>query len=106
MNNPLSGRQNGCFGLRRIAQRLCQHRSSGRDRWNGDLRLSRKETDEEAFFKRHEACAEAILEIPFCQGCCYTQLTDIMQEINGLLTPDRKPKMDAERVREIRKSPF
>ena len=60
-----------------------------------------KESDEEAFFARYEACTEAITEIPFCQGYCYTQLTDIMQEINGLLMPDRKPKVDVERVRQI-----
>ena len=60
-----------------------------------------KESDEEAFFARYEACTEAITEIPFCQGYCYTQLTDIMQEINGLLMPDRKPKVNIERVRWI-----
>ena len=60
-----------------------------------------KESDEEAFFSRYEACTEALMEIPFCQGYCYTQLTDIMQEINGLLLPDRRPKVDVERVRQI-----
>ena len=60
-----------------------------------------KETDEEAFFVRFEACTEAIQEISFCQGYCYTQLTDVMQEINGLLLPDRRPKVDVERVRLI-----
>ncbi len=65
-----------------------------------------KESDEESFFKRYEACTQAILDIPFCQGYCYTQLTDIMQEINGLLTPDRKPKMDVERVRRQNYNPF
>ena len=60
-----------------------------------------KESDEEAFFSRYEACTEAVMEIPFCQGYCYTQLTDIMQEINGLLLPDRRPKVDVERVRQI-----
>ena len=60
-----------------------------------------KETDEESFFARFEACTEAVQEIPFCQGYCYTQLTDVMQEINGLLLPNRKPKVDVERVRKI-----
>jgi hypothetical protein len=27
-------------------------------------------------------------------GFCYTQLTDVEQEVNGLLTFDRKPKFD------------
>ncbi len=25
-------------------------------------------------------------------GFCYTQLTDVQQEVNGLLKPDRTPK--------------
>ena len=64
-----------------------------------------KATDEEAFFARYEACTEAVINIPFCQGYCYTQLTDVMQEINGLLTPDRKPKMDVERFRKMTHNP-
>ena len=34
-------------------------------------------------------------------GFCYTQLTDTEQERNGLLTADRAPKVDPERVREM-----
>ncbi len=64
-----------------------------------------KETDEESFFRRYQECTEAILEIPFCQGFCYTQLTDIMQEINGLLTPERKPKVNSERFKQINHNP-
>ena len=64
-----------------------------------------KVTGEEAFFQRYQGATEAVLELPYCQGYCYTQLTDVMQEINGLLTPDRKPKMDVERVRSITVSP-
>ena len=60
-----------------------------------------KVTDEEAFFQRFEGVTKGVQEIPYCQGFCYTQLTDVMQEVNGLVTPDRKPKMDVERVRKI-----
>jgi hypothetical protein len=35
------------------------------------------------------------------QGFCYTQLTDIEQEINGLLTYDRQPKVDVEKLKYI-----
>lgn len=63
-----------------------------------------KVTDEEAFFKRFKEVTDGVREIPYCQGYCYTQLTDVMQEINGLLTPDRKPKVDVNRVREINKN--
>ncbi len=60
-----------------------------------------KVTDEEAFFKRFDEVTKGVQDIPYCQGYCYTQLTDVMQEVNGLVTPDRKPKMDVERVRKI-----
>jgi len=56
-----------------------------------------KVKDEAAFFARYESLQKAIFEIPYCRGYCYTQLTDVQQEINGLLTPDRKPKVDVER---------
>ena len=51
--------------------------------------------------KRFQGVTEAIYEIPYCQGFCYTQLTDVMQEINGLLSPERRPKMDVARVKAI-----
>lgn len=34
-------------------------------------------------------------------GICYTQITDVEQEINGLLTYDRKPKFDVKKLKEI-----
>ena len=64
-----------------------------------------KVTDEEAFFARFKIATDAIVDTPYIQGYCYTQLTDVMQEINGLLTPDRKPKMDADRLRGINRNP-
>ena len=36
-----------------------------------------------------------------CGGFCYTQLTDVEQEINGLLTYDRRPKADLELIKKI-----
>jgi len=35
------------------------------------------------------------------QGFCYTQLTDVEQEINGLLTYDREPKIPLDVIRSI-----
>lgn len=43
----------------------------------------------------------AIGKISFVRGFCYTQLTDVEQEINGLLTYDRKPKVDPGEVARI-----
>jgi len=43
---------------------------------------------------------EAIAKLPFA-GICYTQITDVEQEINGLMTYDRKPKFDSQVLREL-----
>ena len=64
-----------------------------------------KVTDEEAFFRRFKAVTDAIRAIPYCQGYCYTQLTDVMQEINGLLTPAREPKVDVQRFASLNINP-
>ncbi|HLL79928.1 MAG TPA: hypothetical protein VKT25_10540, partial [Ktedonobacteraceae bacterium] len=38
---------------------------------------------------------------PAIAGFCYTQLTDVEQETNGLLTAKREPKLNPAAVREI-----
>ena len=35
------------------------------------------------------------------QGYCYTQLTDVQQEVNGLLYADRTPKADLKKLKRI-----
>ena len=35
------------------------------------------------------------------QGFCYTQLTDVQQEVNGLLYPDRSPKFEMSKIKKI-----
>ncbi len=61
--------------------------------------------DAEAFFKRYQSVTDAIRDLPYCQGWCYTQLTDVQQETNGVLTGDRKPKVDPERFRRLTVNP-
>jgi len=51
--------------------------------------------------KRLRGLYEAIAKIPAIAGICYTQLTDVEQEVNGLLTYDRKKKFDSAVLREI-----
>jgi glycosyl hydrolase family 2 len=53
------------------------------------------------FLERYEALVTALLRNEAVQGFCYTQLTDVEQEINGLLTYEREPKVDLSRVREV-----
>jgi beta-galactosidase/beta-glucuronidase len=49
---------------------------------------------------------KGIASLPFLAGFCYTQLTDIEQEINGLLTYDRQPKAPPARFAEIHRRMF
>ncbi|MBQ8344680.1 MAG: beta-galactosidase [Clostridia bacterium] len=51
-------------------------------------------TTEEEFLERFKGLAEALMFNPFITGLCYTQLTDVEQEVNGLYTYDRRPKFD------------
>jgi hypothetical protein len=44
---------------------------------------------------------EAIAATPGFIGICYTQLTDVEQEVNGLMTYDRKPKFDVQQLSRI-----
>jgi beta-galactosidase/beta-glucuronidase len=49
---------------------------------------------------------KGIASLKFLAGFCYTQLTDIEQEVNGLLTYDRRPKVPAERIAAIHDGAF
>lgn len=49
---------------------------------------------------------EGIASLKFVTGFCYTQLTDVEQETNGLLTYDRKPKVDPRLIAQIHESLF
>lgn len=57
--------------------------------------------NEEDFTERLRNVVEPMLQSPIIQGFCYTQFTDVEQEINGLLTYDRKPKLPLETIRAI-----
>ena len=48
----------------------------------------------EEFIRRYDGLVTALLDNPGVCAFCYTQLTDVEQEQNGLYTYDRKPKFD------------
>ena len=48
----------------------------------------------EEFLTRLKGLTDVLLDNPHIMGLCYTQLTDVEQEQNGLYTYDRKPKFD------------
>lgn len=58
-------------------------------------------SDDEDFLARLKAVIRPLHLSGVVQGYCYTQLTDVEQEINGLLTYDRKPKVPLEAIRKI-----
>ncbi|MFN7919782.1 MAG: glycoside hydrolase family 2 TIM barrel-domain containing protein [Bryobacteraceae bacterium] len=55
----------------------------------------------DAALHRLRGLYEAIAKIPAIAGICYTQITDVEQEVNGLMTYDRKLKFDSKILREI-----
>ena len=56
---------------------------------------------EEEFYTRLEGQVDAINAVPYMSGYCYTQLTDVEQEQNGVYNYDRTPKFDMKRVNAI-----
>lgn len=55
----------------------------------------------EELVEKYRDLMKGISALVFLAGFCYTQLTDIEQEINGLLTYDRQPKVPAEEIAHI-----
>jgi hypothetical protein len=53
------------------------------------------------FYARYQGTVDALLDNPNFFGFCYTQLTDVEQEHNGLYYYDRRPKVDIERLHKI-----
>ncbi len=58
-------------------------------------------TSEEGFYERLEGFMDAIANAKEVTGFCYTQLTDIEQEKNGIYYYDRRPKLDMKRIKTI-----
>ena len=53
------------------------------------------------FYERLEALTDVILGFDHICGYCYTQLTDVEQEQNGIYNYDRTPKFDMEKIRAV-----
>jgi len=55
----------------------------------------------EDFIKRFDAITTAVKQIPYVCGFCYTQVSDVQQEINGLMDMERNFKVEPEIIKEI-----
>ncbi|MFJ4209452.1 glycoside hydrolase family 2 protein [Paenarthrobacter sp. NPDC089675] len=56
---------------------------------------------EEEFYARFEGLCSVLLDNPDMFGYCYTQLTDVFQEKNGIFNFDRGGKFDLDRIRAV-----
>jgi len=52
-------------------------------------------------YERFEKLCNALMDNPHMFGYCYTQLTDVFQEQNGIFGFDRSVKFDLDRIRQI-----
>ena len=56
---------------------------------------------EKEFMTRFEKITSAIKKIPYICGYCYTQVSDVEQEVNGLLDENHAYKINAEKISRI-----
>lgn len=71
-----------------------------RDQRDGNWGYNSAAKNDDEFLARLKALVEGIYDADF-QGFCYTQLTDVQQEMNGLLDSEHNPKIAPEKIREI-----
>jgi hypothetical protein len=76
--------------------------------WNPDVRpgefswgYGNRPLSIEEFYQRFEGLCKTLLDNECMFGYCYTQLTDVFQEQNGIYRFDRRPKFDLERLKAI-----
>ncbi len=60
-----------------------------------------KVNTKEDFIRRFDEITTAVKEVPYCCGFCYTQVSDVQQEINGLMDMERNFKVDPAVIKEI-----
>ena len=65
------------------------------------VRYGKTVSDEAEFLERFDRITTAIKSIPYVVGYCYTQVSDVQQEINGLLDEKHGYKLEPEKIREI-----
>ena len=68
---------------------------------NNGWGYGKKENSSQEFMARFENIVEAVKQTKYITGFCYTQLTDVYHETNGLYTMQREPKADIEKIRQI-----
>ncbi len=67
----------------------------------GEWGYGKAAESEEEFLTRFDRITTAIRKIPYIVGYCYTQVSDVQQEINGLLNERHEYKIAPEKIKEI-----
>lgn len=83
---------------------LARQAKEGTDR-NSSWGYGQRPVDIEDFYVRFEGLCHVLLDHPDHFGYCYTQLTDVFQEMNGIYSFDRSEKFDLARLRKIQQRP-
>lgn len=71
-----------------------------RDQNNGNWGYNSAAKSDEEFLERLKELVDGIYNADF-RGFCYTQLTDVQQEVNGLLDDMHNPKLDPANIKDI-----
>lgn len=75
------------------------------DRDTGEPGWGYGQTDLDGFIERYKGLTDSLLDNPNMFAFCYTQLTDVEQEQNGIYFYDRKAKYDPALLRAINARP-
>ena len=80
---------------------ISEYGGTGWDIPKGGWGYGRMPESKEAFYERFEGLARVLMDNRSFFGLCYTQLTDVEQEVNGIYTFDREQKFDTDKLRAI-----
>lgn len=71
------------------------------DKQQGEWGYGNAVKSEEEFLLRLQKITSAIYQVPYIVGFCYTQVSDVEQEVNGLMRENRTYKVDPQKIRPI-----
>lgn len=72
-----------------------------KDIFQGSWGYAGGESSVQSYLDRIKGLIDAIKENKQIVGFCYTQFTDVFQEVNGLVTIDRKPKCNINQIEKM-----
>ncbi|WP_369832990.1 glycoside hydrolase family 2 protein [Brachybacterium sp. YJGR34] len=85
----------------RAAEEASRAGNNAAESWGYGQRIR----SEEELYKRFEGLTRVLLEDPLMFGYCYTQMTDVFQEKNGIVDFARGRKLDLSRLRAVQQRP-